>query len=73
MLHSGQLHNKVNVTHEPDSRLIYQDYTSSFIGLLSKNNSLIIHQRNLQKTGHRIDKIKNRNSMVDQMLQNSTK
>ena len=65
MLHSRQLHNKINVTHEPDSRLIYQDYTSSFIGLVSKNNSLIIHQRNLQKTGYRIDKIKNRDSMVD--------
>ena len=35
--------------HERVVRVVYKDYNSSFDELLEKNNSLRIHDRNLQK------------------------
>ena len=43
-----RLNNKINSIHERDLRIAYQDNTSTFQGLLNKDNSVSIHHRNLQ-------------------------
>ena len=39
---------KINRIHKRALRLVYLDYTSSFDDLLIKDNSVTIHQRNIQ-------------------------
>ena len=41
-------HSKINNIHERALRIAYQDFTSSFAELLINDNSVSIHQRNLQ-------------------------
>ena len=48
MFHNRTLNNRINKIHERSLRIIYQDQQSSFEGLLEKDNSFTIHQRNLQ-------------------------
>ena len=48
MYHSRSLNNKVNHIHERALRIVYQDFQSSVLALLVKDNSLTIHQKNLQ-------------------------
>ena len=48
MFHSRRLNNKINSLHERALRITYQDNTSAFQELLNKDNSVSIHQRNLQ-------------------------
>ena len=49
MLHSeNYIINKINRLHERASRIVYSDHTSSFEGLLNKENSFLIHGRNIQ-------------------------
>ena len=48
MFHSRKLNNRVNKIHERALRLVYKDNTSSFTELLIKDNSVTIHDRNLQ-------------------------
>ena len=43
MFHSRNLHNKVNKIHERSLRIVYNDDTSLFEQLLSKDNSVSIH------------------------------
>ena len=45
--HSRSL-DKVNHIHERALRIVYQDFQSSVLALLVKDNSLTIHQKNLQ-------------------------
>ena len=48
MFHHTGVNSKINHIHERALRLAYQDFTSSFAELLINDNSVSIHQRNLQ-------------------------
>ena len=48
MFHSRHLNNKINSIHERALRITYQDHISTFQELLNKENSVSIHQINLQ-------------------------
>ena len=48
MFHSRKLNHRNNSIHEKALRVTYQDYQSTFLQLLQKDNSVTIHQRNLQ-------------------------
>ena len=48
MFCSKALNNKINSIHKRALRLVYLDFTSSFAELLKKDNSVTIHQRNIQ-------------------------
>ena len=48
MFHDRHVHAKINYIHERALRIAYQDRPSSFEELLIKDNSVSIHQRNLQ-------------------------
>ena len=48
MFHDKASNNKINKIHERTLRIIHKDSTSNFQELLSKRNSVSVHQRNLQ-------------------------
>ena len=48
MFHDIRVNAKINLIHERALRIAYQDRTSSFEELLITDNSVSIHQRNLQ-------------------------
>ena len=48
MFHSRTINNKINRLHERALRIVYSDFKSSFEGLLMKDNSFSIHERNIQ-------------------------
>ena len=50
---------KINRLYERASRIVYSDYTSSFEGLLYKENSCSIHERNIQSLAKEIYKFLN--------------
>jgi len=58
MFHSRALNNKINRIHERALRIVYQDKINSFEDLLKKDNSVTIHQRNLQVLVTEIFKVK---------------
>ena len=47
--HSRGLNNKINRTHEKALRIACKDKSSKFQELLEKDDSAIIHHRNVQK------------------------
>ena len=51
--------NKINRLHERALRLVYEDENLTFEELLEKDNSVTIHQRNLQKLSVEMYKVKN--------------
>ena len=59
MFHSRILNNRINSIHERALRVTYQDYKSTFLQLLQKNNSVTIHQRNFQVLVTEIFRAKN--------------
>ena len=59
MFHSRKLNERINHIHERVLRIVYKDFNSSFQELLTKDNSLNIHHRNLQKLVTEIFKVKN--------------
>ena len=59
MFHSSQLNNRINKIHERALRLVYKDNKLTFNGLLELDNSVTIHQRNLQIFATEIFKVKN--------------
>ena len=59
MFHNRTLNNKINRLHERALRLVYKDETLNFPELLSKDKSLTIHERNLQKLATLMFKVKN--------------
>ena len=59
MNHSRSLNNRINKLHERCLRIIYNDYKSSFCELLSRDQSVTIHQRNLQALAISMYKVKN--------------
>ena len=48
MFHSRHLNNKINRIHERALRIAYKDLESSFNTLLEKDDSVSIHEKNLQ-------------------------
>ena len=59
MFDSRTLNNRINRIHERALRIAYRDYVSSFENLLQQDNSLTIHERNLQKLAIEMFKTKN--------------
>ena len=59
MCHSRTNNRKINRFHERCLRIIYNDKQSSFIKLLEKDNSVSIHQRNLQILAIEMFKVSN--------------
>ena len=59
MFHSRQLNNRINKTQERALRLVYKDNKLTFDDLLKLDNSVTIHQRNLQILATEIFKVKN--------------
>ena len=58
MFHSRSLNNKVNPMHERALRLVYQN-NLSFSELLHLDNSVTVHQKNLQVLVTEIYRVKN--------------
>ena len=58
MLHSRERNNRINRIHGRELRLIHQDNSLSFAKLLDTDNSVTIHQRNLQVLATEIFKSK---------------
>ena len=48
MLHDRATKSRINKIHERALRIVYRDTESSFYGLLAKDNSVSVHQRNLE-------------------------
>ena len=48
MFHSRKQSHRINSIHERALRVTYQNYQSTFLQLLQKDNSVTIYQRNLQ-------------------------
>ena len=59
MFHSRQLNNRINKIQERALRLVYKDSKLTFDDLLKLDNSVTIHQRNLQILATEIFKVKN--------------
>ena len=59
MFHSQTIINKSNRLHERAVRIVYSDFKSSFEGLLLKENSFSIHERNVQSFAIEIYKFMN--------------
>ena len=59
MFHSQTINNKINRLHERALRIVYSDFKSSFEGLLMKDNSFSIHERNIQSLAIEIYKFLN--------------
>ena len=58
MFHSRELNTRINNLHYRALRIIYLDETSSFVELLQKDGSVIIHHRNLQCLAIEMFKVK---------------
>ena len=59
MCHSRTNNRKINRLHQTCFRITYNDKQSSFIKLLEKDNSVSIHQRNLQILAIEMFKVSN--------------
>ena len=59
MFHSRQLNNRINKIQERALRLVYKDNKLAFDDLLELDNSITIHQRNLQILATETFKVKN--------------
>ena len=60
MFHDRKIENKINKIQERALRIAYRDNTSQFKELLEKDNSVSVHQKNLQLLMIEIYKTKNR-------------
>ena len=58
MFCSRTMNMKINRIHERTLRLVYQDYNSTFEELLSKDNSLCFHHRNIHQVAIEMYKVK---------------
>lgn len=59
MFHIRELNNNINRIHKRALRLEHQNNNLPLAELLEKNNSVTIHQRNLQVLATEIFKVKN--------------
>ena len=64
MFHNRTLNNKINKLHERASRIVCKNDNSSFQELLDNDNSITIHQRNLQTFAVEMYKVKNNISPI---------
>ena len=64
MTHSRGLNNKINHIYERAFRVVYKVSSTSFGGLLAKDKSVTIHNRNLQQLTIKIFKVKMRISSI---------
>ena len=55
---------KINHIHERALRIVYDDYSASFVDLLNKDKSVTIHQRNFQQLAIEIFKVKIGNDAI---------
>ena len=62
MNHSRALNNKINRIHERALRLVYRDKKSTFDELLTKDNSVKVHIKNLQVVVTEMFRVKNKES-----------
>ena len=53
------MNRKINHIHERALRIVYQDYATTFEGLLEKDNSLTFHHRNIHHVAIEMFKVKN--------------
>ena len=58
MFHSRTLNTKINKLHERALRIVYKDDNLTFQQLLEKDNSVTIHEKNLQKLATEMYKVK---------------
>ena len=56
MFHSRTINNKINRLHERAIRIVFTDFKSSFEGLLTKDKSLSIYERNIETLALEINK-----------------
>ena len=61
IFHNRTLNNKINKLHERALRIVYKNDNSTFQELLDKDNSITIHQRNLQRFAIEMYKVENNN------------
>ena len=59
MFHSRKMNNRINKIHERSLRIVFNDNASSFRELLIKDNSVTIHERNIQNLAIELYKIVN--------------
>ena len=52
------LNRRINNIHERSLRLVYEDYISSFEELLHKDNSVTVHERNIQALATEVFRVK---------------
>ena len=60
MNHNKSVNKKINNLHERALRLIYCDHSSNFQELLQRNNSVTIHQKNIQALAIMMYKVANK-------------
>ena len=58
MFCSRSMNNKINRIHERALRIVYQDYSTTFEGLLKRDNSLTFHHRNIHHVAVEMFKVK---------------
>ena len=58
MLYNRSLNNKINKLHERSLRILYKDDCSTFEQLLAKDESVTMHDRNVQKLAIEMYKVK---------------
>ena len=59
MFHNRRYNNKINCLHERMLRIVYKDYKSYFVELLSEDKSFTVHHTNVQKLAIEMYKVKN--------------
>ena len=59
MCHSRILNNRINKLHERALRILYKDYLTTFEDLLIKDQSVRVHQHNIQMLAIEMYKVKN--------------
>ena len=59
MFHSRKMNNRINRIHERSLRIVFNDNTSTFRELLNKDNSVTIHERNIQNLAIELYKVLN--------------
>ena len=65
MFHSRKLNKRISKLQERSLRIIYGDGTSSFEELLSKDESVTIHNRNIQALALEMYKVKNNYNLLN--------
>ena len=57
MLYNRSLNDKINKLHERSLRILYKDDCSTFEQLLAQDESVTMHDRNMQKLAIEMDKV----------------